>query len=184
MVMILEMCALEFIPTQDFLEVINSFRETKPFDSEIDETGEEVSKFASAGYETSNYWQLLGAIFFVVLIYSLVSCCKMLCKRSVRSCDENCLTRRLRKPNKYNIVIMRFLLEGCIEIGLSALISVRMIEKETFEDFWEITCILTTFASLFILAVTPCYLKKIQREYLQHVNEGGDVEESQHHELF
>lgn len=71
MIMILEMCSLEFIPTSDFLEMINSFRETQPFASKIDSTGDEVSKFAQAGYETSNFWQLLGAIFFVVLGFCL-----------------------------------------------------------------------------------------------------------------
>ena len=64
-------------------------------------------------------------------------------------------------PNNYNIVIIRFVLEGCIEIGLCSLISIKMIEKETFDDFWEIVCILTAFISLAILVVAPCYLRRL-----------------------
>ena len=63
--------------------MISSFRETKPFASEIDDLGDEVSKFAQAGYETSNFWQLLGAIFFVVLSFCLGALLKLLCKRAV-----------------------------------------------------------------------------------------------------
>ena len=56
MIMILEMCSLEFIPTETVFEYMHSFRETNPFASKIDENGENTSKYAAAGYESANYW--------------------------------------------------------------------------------------------------------------------------------
>lgn len=65
------------------------------------------------------------------------------------------------------MVVMRFLLEGCLEIGLSAMISIMMIEKETFKDFWEVCVILTAIVSLFMLITAPIYLTYISRQYLE-----------------
>ena len=50
-------------------------------------------------------------------------------------------------------------------MGLSALISVVMIEKEIYDDYWEIFSLITAFITLIILAITPCYLKCISKEY-------------------
>lgn len=80
---------------------------------------------------------------------------------------------------------MRFLLEGCLEIGLGAMISVLMVQKETFYDFWEVICILTAYISLFVLAVVPCYFMMIQRQYLKVVSvKGVEKKASEHHEFF
>ena len=161
MIMILQMCSLEFISTETAFEMIHSFRETRPFSSKIDETGEEVSKFAQAGYETSNFWQLLGPLFFIIVAFALAVVIKLICRRAVRSYGINCFTRRLRSQNKYALVILRFLLEGCLELGLSAMISILMIEEESWDDNWEILSILTAGLCIGVLAITPCYLKCI-----------------------
>lgn len=82
------------------------------------------------------------------------------------------------------MVVMRFLLEGCLEIGLSAMISIMMIEAETFKNFWEICCILTAIVSLFMLIAAPIYLTYISRQYLASKEQGNDISESMHHNLF
>ena len=184
MIMILQMCSLEFIPTGDILDYIKEFRETKSFAIELNSEGEEVSKFAEAGYDSSNYWQLLGALFFIVLAFGVFTLCKLLCKRAFKSCKDNYLTRRLRRPNKYGVVLMRFLLEACLEIGLSAMISVIMMSKETFKDFWEVVAIITAFVSIVVLAVAPYYFKIIQKRFLKSVESGVDKKACEHHELF
>ena len=184
MIMILEMCSLEFIPTETVFGYMHSFRETQPFASKIDENGEDVSKFAAAGYENANYWQLLGPLFFIIVFFILLTVIKIICRRSVQSCNENYCTRRLRRPNKYGVIILRFLLEGCLEMGLSAMISIVMIEKESYGDYWEIFSLATAFITLFILAITPCYLKRISKEYSNQVTSGIDKKNSEHFELF
>ena len=76
------------------------------------------------------------------------------------------------------------MLEGCLEMGLSALISVVMIRKESLEDYWEVATLTTAILSLIVLIITPCYLKRIQNKYLNQVDEGMDKKESEHYELF
>ena len=83
MILILEMCSLEFLPTETIFKYMHSFRETNPFASKIDENGEDTSKFAAAGYENSNYWQLLGPIFFIIACFILFAILKQICRRSV-----------------------------------------------------------------------------------------------------
>lgn len=160
------------------------FRETESFETLLDTSGEKVSKFANAGYDSANYWQLLGAIFFVILAFAAWTGFKALFKRAVRPCGDNCLTRRLRRKNKYGVIIMRFLLEGCLEMGLSAAISVMMMEKETFEDFWEAICVVSAFITLIVLVLAPLYIKYLAQQYMQTIKKGKDEKESEHYELF
>lgn len=84
MIMILQMCSLEFIPTADLLNWIKEFRETDSFAIQVDSSGEEVSRFAESGYDSSNYWQLLGALFFMMLAFAILVLVKMLLKRAFK----------------------------------------------------------------------------------------------------
>ena len=79
---------------------------------------------------------------------------------------------------------MRFLLEGCLEMGLSAAISVMMMEKETFEDFWEAICVVSAFITLIVLVLAPLYIKYLAQQYMQTIKKGKDKKESEHYELF
>ena len=69
-------------------------------------------------------------------------------------------------------------------MGLSALISIVMIEKESYNDYWEIFSLATAFITLVILAITPCYLKRISKEYSNQVAQGMEKKKSEHYELF
>jgi len=99
MIMILQMCSLEFVPTETALSFMFTFRETNAFATEINSNDESFSKFEEAGYETANFWQLLGAIFFIAIGFGVLVLLKMLCKRAFKSFSENWLTRRLRRQN-------------------------------------------------------------------------------------
>ena len=69
MIAILSLVSLEFIDTGFLLDEMFDFRETVAFGSYTDEYGETVSHFAEAGFESSNFIELLGGVFFVILIY-------------------------------------------------------------------------------------------------------------------
>ena len=56
MMMILRLVAFDFIQTEEIFQVIFSFRETKWFMTETFANGEKVSKFAEAGYDSTNFW--------------------------------------------------------------------------------------------------------------------------------
>ena len=53
---------------------------------------------------------------------------------------------------------MRFLLESCLEIGLSAMITVLMMDSQkSFANFWEGVSTALAFISLLILLIAPFY---------------------------
>ena len=78
----------------------------------------------------------------------------------------------------------RFLLEGCIEIGLSAMICALMIQKENFYNFWELISTVLAFVSLFCLAIAPFLFFKITKKYLETVEQNGDPNSSPYVKLF
>ena len=53
--MILKLCSLDFFQTETIYEVFG-FRETEPFNTKIDDEGVEDSKYATAGYDSSNFF--------------------------------------------------------------------------------------------------------------------------------
>lgn len=127
MIMFLKLCALDFFETEKYLQSMFAFRETKAFSTVENEDGEEYSKFAEAGYENANYYALLGPIFFFLIgLLILVLVTKVLyCL--VQKCNDNFVTRRLKKKIQWLAFFVRFLLESCVEIGLSAMIAVKMV---------------------------------------------------------
>ena len=61
------MCSLEAVKFDFFFDLFK-FRETNPFMSVI-KNGEEVSDYANAGYDSANFFLLLGPIVPLILIF-------------------------------------------------------------------------------------------------------------------
>jgi len=128
LVAILEMVSLDFVETDEVINALFDYRETPIFMAE-DRGGDELeSKFGDAGYDSSNYVLLLGPIFLIASAYLLFNILRCLAQLSCRKCGENCLTRRIRSNTAHKVVILRFILEGCVEMGISAMISVLLME--------------------------------------------------------
>ena len=68
---IMKLCAADFYNTDDLYVEIFGFRETKVFKSKINSDGEEKSAYAIAGYDSSNYFVLLGPILFLIVLYAV-----------------------------------------------------------------------------------------------------------------
>ena len=123
MALILEMVSLDFIDTEDFVTEIFNFQETNPFASHYDPaTGDNHSKFLAAGYDSSNFILLLGSMFIIMVLYIGINILRFVTLLACKPCGTNFLTKRLRKKNNWRVIVMRFMLESCLEIGLSAII--------------------------------------------------------------
>lgn len=70
MLMILKMCSLDFVNTGWLLAKLFNFRETESMNTKFDSNGEPQSKFADAGYDSANFLELLGPVFFVVVFFA------------------------------------------------------------------------------------------------------------------
>ena len=84
MITFLGLVSLDFIDTDFLLEEMFDFRETDAFGTYIDGYGEPQSHFADAGFETSNFIELLGSVFFVILLYASLQLVLALLKILVR----------------------------------------------------------------------------------------------------
>ena len=94
---ILALMSFEIVDTDSFFASIFGFRETKVFASKTFENGDEISKFEAAGYDSSNFIQLLGPIFILMVIIIIFMCLKSLLVCITNSAPDNGCTRRIRK---------------------------------------------------------------------------------------
>ena len=129
MTTVMNLCAAEFIDTDSAFEFIFEFRETDVFQSRINADGDEKSAYANAGYDSSIFFVLLGPIFFILIFDTFLTTFKRILRLMTCRMGENCSTRYLRRRTKYILFSIRFVLESCLETGLSAMICVLMIEK-------------------------------------------------------
>ena len=120
---------MDFFKTEALFQGIFSFRETDPFFTRTFINGEEKSSYADAGYESTNFVLNLSPLLMIVLAYIVYLIVKKLLQLSTKCCSANCLTRFLRQDNLYSIVIVRFLLESALEVGLSALITIYSVSE-------------------------------------------------------
>ena len=117
---------LDVIDTENFLNSIFTFKaETLPRNQ----------LFEDAGYQSSNFIIELGPIFIIAIAATLFYICRVSLIRSTKKCGDNKFTRCISLKTSIKVVIVRFLIESCIELGLVALISVVMINKESFGYF-------------------------------------------------
>ena len=75
----------------------------------------------------------------------------------------------------YRIIILRFMLESCIEIGLSAMICLLSIDSKTLSTVDEASSTIFAMISLVILLIAPFYMLKISKQYLIDMDEHKEV---------
>ena len=126
------MLQISVVETDWFFDLFE-FRETKSFNTETNPEGEETSKYEDVGIESSNFFLLLGAVLLVIPVFGIIYLMKKLYYKILGKCGNNCLTRRKREEIPVMVVTLRFLLEGCLEIGLSAMICVLGVSYNFFQ---------------------------------------------------
>ena len=166
---VLKLCALDMFNTEKYIGKWFDFRETPPFDVETAADGEEKSKWPEAGYETSNFIELLGPIFFVIIFFVAIYLVRLILRALFSCCGDNKLTRKIRKKVNVRIFTLRFLLESCIEIGLCSMITVLMIDEDNFGFYvWESIGTVLAFLSLLLLFIAPIIYMRVTKKYLDN----------------
>ena len=121
-------------------------------------------KFEQAGYDTTIFLRelgplvliIVGGLLFIILRAITKLIVLMICGRHPADGHGNCLSRRLRSDSEARVAILRFLLEGCLEIGISAMICVLSIYKDDkFDDTNETISTSFAFFALACLVLAP-----------------------------
>lgn len=108
------------------------FRETKSFATKVNADGVEFSKYEQVGIDSTNFFLLLGPVLLAIPVFGIYYILKALSTRMLASCGNNFITRRVRGELVVMVVALRFLLEGCLEIGLSAMICVLSVSSNFY----------------------------------------------------
>ena len=181
--MILRMCSLDFIPP-DYVLSFFKFRETRPFNSISSAKGDRNSNFEEAGYESSNFFELLGAILILAVLFVVFVIFRITVRVCCIPCGNNFCTRFFRRKIEFSLILLRFLLEGCIEIGISAMITIQLMDKDNFGSFWESVSTISAMISLVCLFIAPFALWVVIRRYLKHSEATKEPESSKWHNIF
>lgn len=155
MMMILGLCSLEFIDTSVYLNEMFSFRETEAFQTEHLSDGTKIAKYEEAGYETAIFLELLGPLFFIVIAMAIFMIVRKALQKCAMRCNDNFLTKRLKRETDNLVFIVRFLLEGCIDIGLSALIAVVSMNDKSFSSSSEAFSSILALLFILLLVLAP-----------------------------
>lgn len=205
MVMILKLLGLEFVSTEDLMNGILQLRDAEAFYTKESEEGILYSRWEDVGYDSIYFVILIGAIFFGVLFFLLCTCLRGCTIWLTRSCDDNFLTRQVRKHVDYTVITVRFIFEGCIELGLAAMINMLMVStpilcsvltplfvsqlsKSTWKHSGEIFSFVAATLCLLALFMAPFFYVRRSRAYLAEVQEEDadpdEVRKRKEHLLF
>lgn len=131
--------------------IIDMFKfklKTKPF-NEI---------FEAAGFESSTFTIELGMIFFIILFSVISILLKQILKLATMRCSKNWLTKRLRQPVNVMVIVVRFFMESCNELGLAALVTIKMADGDRWEHLAESIDLVFAYGALALLITTPFVL--------------------------
>ena len=124
MINILRLCSLEFFGADEFLNDLFGLREVDPFYTKVYDNGSKVSKWETSGYDTIFFIPLAGTLFFMIVGFILLVLLRALCLKLISSCGENRVSNRIRRHMNYSVIVIRFIFESCIDLGLSAMINI------------------------------------------------------------
>ena len=147
--------------------VASSFEETEPFNE----------KFEEAGYESSTFIIEIGPILYLIIIYIIGILLRAVLKKVLKANSDNWCTRFIRKPRQYRVASIRFVLEGCIEMGLAAMISMTRMNSASFSNVAHSISSVLAFVTLLALVFAPIYMIKEIKGFLS--GEGNQLKRSQ-----
>lgn len=93
--------------------IFGEFRETAPLDE----------RFEEAGYDSANFFLLCGPIVFMAIAFLIWIPLRKCLSIAIKDCKDNYVTKRLKKGARSQLIVLRFLTESAIELGLASLIT-------------------------------------------------------------
>ena len=120
LVTVSKIVAFELIPTEEIYAEIFGFEET-PSVNQI---------FEDAKFDGSNFFQLLGLIFSIQVVYGLYMALHALGRYIVEKANiQNATIRKYTMRVQHKVVVIRFFLESCVEISIASLIAIQFVSK-------------------------------------------------------
>ena len=135
---------------EETLQSIFNFKESDPINA----------IFNDAGYSTSNFILGAGSLLFLLAGFAIFVLLKFILNLVTKNCDQNCFTKVMRKKIHYNLIIVRFLLEGCLELSLLATISLLNSDNWDYESIQETISQILAISIVVILVLLIFYISR------------------------
>ena len=91
---------------------------------------------------------------------------KQILKLATMRCGKNWLTKRLRQPVNVIVIVVRFFMESCNELGLAAMVTIKMAEGDRWEHLADSIDLVFAYVALALLIMTPFVLYYYGRRLL------------------
>ena len=115
-------------------------------------------KFDEASFSGSNFIIGIGTLFIFVVFFPIYVLTHNICRKSIKGKQNKlkCLNRFLEQKFFF-LIFMIFILEGCLELGMTCSICLSMLSGESFSSFAETLSTSLAFFFALVLAVTPLW---------------------------
>ena len=159
---ILSLANLDLIEVDDYISAIFDFQlESKPFNE----------NFEDAGIQSTTFLVELGMLFFVIMISLFTALCKLICRKCTEGCEVNCLTKVLRKKVNSLVVLVRFFMEYCYEMGLASLMALKMSgNDQRWSRLPESLDLILAWVAAILLVCTPFIVYYYGRRLVNNPN--------------
>ena len=153
---LMKLTNLDIIKTEVAINWVFNFPTTAPLNL----------RFEQAGYESSNFFIELGPLLFIISGFFLIILPVRFLFLKVLTClPDSYIKRKLTKNLQIKMTVLRFLLEGCIELGISYMLCLLQLKARNFEHFWEGFSTVSAIITLVLSLATPLYLAYVVRKY-------------------
>ena len=156
----MQLCNLSLIDTDDIINDMFDFKPTEALNE----------RFEHAGYDSTNFFILLGIFLFIILLTIIwMTLRKLLQKLAYRSKSEFFLIQWLKTDTNFKKNLLIFLQESAIELSVCASICIANISEDNFKRFSEG---LSTVSALLIgplVLIVPLYLIRAKRRYQEEI---------------
>jgi hypothetical protein len=148
---IMRLINLDALEIDPFVEQLFSFKSTKPLGL----------KFEKGGYDRTNFVVLAAPPLLTLFVYSVLHpfrlCLQCLSSRT----GSNFCTKKLQNVTPYRNFFYRYIIEGCIDLGICALITLTVMSNESWATKPEAFSNAVCFIIIIALVMTPLALFNI-----------------------
>ena len=114
-------------------------------------------KFDDASYSGSNFIIGIGTLFIFVVLFPMYVLTHTICRKSFKGKRRYKCLNSFLEQKFFFLIFMIFILEGCLELGMTCSICLYMLSEESFSSFSEILSTSLAFFFALVLAVTPIW---------------------------
>ena len=146
MVEILKACNFELFDSEPYFEYFD-FGDSESY----------TVIFEESGFSGSIFMPGLGCVFLFVALFPIYVVVHSLMRYMFKDEQKIKCIKNFIQPKNFGVIVVVFMLEGCVELGLGASVSLLMLDSDRVSSFWE--CFSTGLAIFFciILSIVPFY---------------------------